>query len=1522
MKPLRRKARLSAAALFTLTMGASAQTVTWTGPDTGPWHTGGNWTPAGVPGAGSDVVIDGETATSRIVNLDSGGSAVNRLSVSAGDTLRVNGSTFIQTNAAGYTIDGLLELTGGGDTRLHVPVADTVLEGSGEVRMQPGTRIHGGGSLLIRGALTGAGNAGGNETMLTVEAPGRLAATISGQAFTLDPRNRGSDPGLINQGLMEAVNGGVLALSGFGGGWFNNTGGTLRAQDGSEVQFHSEAGLDGGTFAVAGTGLIRVNSGTNAYLSNFSNTGRLVVDNNAFLRSGGAIANTGTITLNAAGNSTRLQINTPTTLTGSGKLVMSGGNAHVGGTPLLTHTGGHTIEGQGNLGINETPVLNEAGCIVQANVSGAVLGLDPRNRDGESLPGFTNRGLLRARDGGVLQLNGFGGGWFDSTGGTVLAMDGSTVQFVNSVSLGYGSLATEGTGVLEVPASQIAYWTDLTHSGRTVVENNAYLRSSGTITNTGTITLNAAGNSTRLQMHAPTTLTGSGRLVMSGSQNAHIGGLPLLTNTGGHTIEGQGNLGINETPVLNEAGCIVQANVSGAVLSIDPRNRDGESLPGFTNRGLLRARDGGVLQINGFGGGWFDSTSGTVLAMDGSTVQFVNSVSLGYGSLATEGTGVLEVPASQIAYWTDLTHSGRTVVENNAYLRSSGTITNTGTITLNAAGNSTRLQMHAPTTLTGSGRLVMSGSQNAHIGGLPLLTNTGGHTIEGQGNLGINETPVLNDTGCVIQANVSGTLLTIDPRNRDAESLPGFINRGTLQARDGGLLWLTGFGGGWFDNEAGVIRALDGAEVQMADNLSIGYGTLTSEGTGRLRVMDSRNVYWTDLQHSGATVVNNNAWLRTRGIIRNPGSITLEAAGNSTRLQLEANTTLNSGGRLIMAGSLSNAHVGGGFLLTSDGHTIEGHGNIGINEGAFFNTATGLVNANFPARGLTIDPGGTKLVTNRGIFRASNGGDLYLSGFGGGSFDNANGIVEALDGSRVFFVNGAAISGGVFRTSGSGALVLPGSQGMTFTASTTNTGLFIAENNATVSVGSRLTNSGVMRFVSGANLSSLVLQDNTTLAGGGAIEMVGGNARIAGAAVLIVEDQTIRGTGNIGWNEASISVGEHGLVIADVPGGTLNFDPSPLFGFTNEGTLRAENGGILNLSSFGGGDIFVGATGRMEAIEGGRVQFDNNTNLINLSGGTLTGGTWRVQGRNTATSMQLPGGNITTNAATIELDGAQAQFAQLAGLTTNNGSLALSHGAALAPTAVFANHGALTVGAGSSLTPAAGITFGAASSLRQHISGAPAAPGAVSLINSGGPVTLAGQLTVEFDPGFTPAAGQTWTLITGSLTGTFSQVFVRGLSSGLQADITYTGGVQITLSARDGISYNDWASLYNFATPADAAATADPDNDGLNNLLEYALGTHPLEFEAGAAPEPVVVTAGGQSYPGLRYWKPAGAARRLGVTCAPEQSGTGGGWSSSGILTHSTEPADAAGRERITVRLTAPFSAAARHLMRLKVTAP
>lgn len=322
--------RLAAAAFLPALCSPLLGATTWIGAGAGNWDTGTNWD-GGVPNAGADVIIDGGNAQNSVVTIgDSLGRSALTLSIDAGDSLVIGNNSSLTLEGTALHNEGLLWLGATGNaTDLYIAAADTSLSGGGTIRLQAGARLRGGGSLINAGNhIEGWGNVGANELSLTNQSGGIVEANVATRVLLMDPRSSG---GLVNQGTMQASGGGILQLTGSGGGVFDNTGGIIRAMAGSEVQLHTNASITGGTLTTVGDGVIRVLGGQNVFWANLLHSGATVVDNDSFLHSSGTLTNQGTITLNSGGNATRLQLDADTVLTGGGQLVMGGaGNAHVG----------------------------------------------------------------------------------------------------------------------------------------------------------------------------------------------------------------------------------------------------------------------------------------------------------------------------------------------------------------------------------------------------------------------------------------------------------------------------------------------------------------------------------------------------------------------------------------------------------------------------------------------------------------------------------------------------------------------------------------------------------------------------------------------------------------------------------------------------------------------------------------------------------------------------------------------------------------------------------------------------------------------------------------------------------------------------------------------------------------------------------------------------------------------------------------------------------------------------------------
>ena len=140
-------------------------------------------------------------------------------------------------------------------------------------------------------------------------------------------------------------------------------------------------------------------------------------------------------------------------------------------------------------------------------------------------------------------------------------------------------------------------------------------------------------------------------------------------------------------------------------------------------------------------------------------------------------------------------------------------------------------------------------------------------------------------------------------------------------------------------------------------------------------------------------------------------------------------------------------------------------------------------------------------------------------------------------------------------------------------------------------------------------------------------------------------------------------------------------------------------------------------------------------------------------------SLSLPGGtNITSNAATIDLDGSGAAIGGLTGLSANSGSFSLTDGADFTTTGNFTNAGSLTVGGGSVLSIQGNYTQTGAATLTDQFSNA------YSVVPSGevavqDVANLSGAFSASLVDGFAPNRNAISAAMTfGSLSGSFTSV--------------------------------------------------------------------------------------------------------------------------------------------------------------------
>jgi hypothetical protein len=1016
----------------------------------------------------------------------------------------------------------------------------------------------------------------------------------------------------------------------------------------------------------------------------------------------------GTINMNSAGNATyiRLYLHDANAVNpyaihgvadGNTDLNMSNTIANIidGNATGITFSNGGRISGSGQIGTNVLKLDNQAVGVIRSTHVGGNLIIDAA--DG----GMTNAGVLRAA-GGTLTIQ---NSTVTQTGSATIDVSGATpciVNIANSTIIG-GRIATSllpaGTHYVQLTTGSVLDNVSVDGTVRVPNNNVAHIRNGITGTG-GDVYLDSAGNSTYLRALNNATLNGQGGIICSNTQaniiDASVGGLEL-TNNLAEGIRGSAQIGANALRVVNNT-FIESVGTQG--MRIDP------PASGFVNNGIVRSTPNSPMLLTS---GTFENALGTFESRHPSTFSITAATIVGGVFVGEQPSGVFSCGAGSV--FGGITIAPGTIfgIPNNNVSHVASTLTNRGLVTLNSIGNGTYLRtINGDVTLTGGGLVTMSNTQANVIEASMAnqrLTNVD-NTIRGSAQICANSLQFVNADAGVIEAQ-GNQGIQIDP-----PGVFGFENDGMVRALAGSFVNVTS---GSFDNTQGEMEAMDGGTIFLAASTITG-GVLRSFGTGSFN-SNTNNILANVTLDAGSVLGVPNANLSYfQGTITNRGTMRLNSIGNGTYLRtLGGNVTLDGGGVIEMSNTLANiidASVANQRLTNVD-NTIRGSASICANSLQFVNNHVIEALGN---QGIQIDPPGTFGFENNGVVRALPGSFVNITS---GSFDNADGVLEATSGGTVF-LSASTITGGVLRSFGTGSF---NSNTNNILANVTlDAGSVLGVPNANLShLQGTITNRGTMRLNSIGNGTYFrTINGDVTLAGGGVIELSNTLANIFDASIgnqrLTNENNSIRGSAQIGANSLSftnrgsiVAIGNQGISI-DAPGsgsfrndtsgllraetGNITIQPGP---FSTAGTVIADAGRLIQRTS----DSWAQTGGLV--LANGEIQVDNDQYL--LQGGTL-GGTGRVD-----SNVINSGGTLNAGASpgALIIEGTYAQQVGGAMLVEINGIL----------------------------------------------------PSQYDRVTVTGAATLGGTLNVAHN--FTPDAGQTFdVLVAASLTGTFANVNAPG----------------------------------------------------------------------------------------------------------------------------------------------------------------
>lgn len=1289
-------------------------------------------------------------------------------------------------------------------------------------------------------------------TNVTVDTPQTGATTNSLRFAAAAART------LTLSGTNTLTSGGLLVSSAVGA--FNNliTGGTLRGSSGGDLIVHQHNA--GGTLTIAS----EIADNTTATALTKSGAGTLILSGtNTF--TGSVFLNAGALQLASAG---ALNTTTPNQVVfnnnSSARLQLFGNSATLGGVATSTVLAA------------TVPIIENGGSTDSV--------LTVSNSSANTFPGTLQNGStgllgLTKANIGTLTLTGTNTstGPVQVSAGT-LALSGTTALPASTITVGSGATldltARTGGGLSLSPTQTLVGSGTVSGAITTVLGSKLVPGGNGNIGTLTTSSLNLGG-STTVDFELPNSGTSSDAITV-GTANGLVLGSGILVNlsptTGGQFANGIGNTYtlFNYSGTLSGVGTSAGTITAGTFTVNNPVGgltytfNDTGSAITLTIGGSL-ANDatwqGGVNLSWTTAGNW---TTGVVPQNAGDSARFGNVIGTTPTAITLDGSktvALVELNNSAASYTVNVGSGGGLTLDNGV---SSGQINVTaGTHTLNVpltlssstvfgvTGSGDSLTLTADLggagdlTKTGSGLLALSGT-SSHSG---VVNLNGGTTTFVSGALGTSGD--LNLGGGTLRfatgntediSSVRFTSLvvgggTFDTNGNDVELAGSIQGSGGLTKAGSGVLTLSGSnnyagnttinGGTLRVGTLGNLGATPG--VATPGNLTLGAGTL--ELTAGIAFPANRGVALTS--PSASIVLPASTASTISGIIAGNGKLNLSGTGSLTL----AGANTYSGGTVIEVGGLVT--MGSGTALGT-GQTELRDSQVTIN--ALDTTLSNLLVAS--GKTGTVDG----LQRRPAVAGLTGAGDVTFLTRTGGNNAQSNAFGFQLRGSYTGFTGTLRLKSAVASTVNTFVLYFNG-------------GAFNGDlSNATVVLSDYARLSGVTSSAGNTVNIGALSGDSTTILSGA--DYVAFNTYNIGAKNL---DTTFDGLINNG------SVGPANIVKSGT--GSLTLTGTNTYSGTttiNTGTLAVTNASALGADTTGttinGGDVNgrLSVSGGLTITEpltlGGRqgANFES-AHVLNASGNNqftaavipATGGNnYNVQ--SDAGLLTLAGGFTPAGAVT------GARFLQLLGDGNGAWTGAINNGTATVHL-IKLGAGTWTLSGTNTYTGDTTVDGGTlALSSTSELKFAPTTNGTSNKVAGSAAVTLDGTFNIDLTAA-NVTNGNSWLLVdVVGLTETFGSTFaVTGFTKSGTNWTKVDGANTWTFSQTTGAltlavvsdPFVTWIDSF-FPGETNAAIigkAADPDNDGRNNLAEFAFNSSPTSAANDGKVVGKTVTVGGNS---------------------------------------------------------------------------
>jgi autotransporter-associated beta strand protein len=1373
----------------------------------------------------------------------------------AGGNITVNGalSPVIGNNTT-TIIGGAVGLTklGTGTLNLNSSAVNTF---TGGVRVSAGTLVLNYNNLATPTNLIDPTNALQiNNGALTITGKNVAAATTD-QTFADTSLGAGVNTINIAKGVSATsatLNLGMLTVNSGSATTFNTTAAWTTTASTTERVFITAGGSvptlpSGATTAFVNAGVFnRITGGANGTL-------RLAaVNSSGQLLQKGNLANVSATNLTDSTASYQFSASSNVQLTNTGATAYSLLlNANSNGVPL-------TIANSGTLTLNSLIQIKSAQAVsinAGTGVSNLVIGSErnlvlamdnsssltinaPIVNNGGGASALTIAGTAPTGTPGTVVLGGANtySGATTITKGTLSLTNVDALQNTSGLTLGGTSAATLTTLINGIT---LAAPITLANSG--VSSTIAFTRNTAS---PGSITLNGA-------------ISGGGNVIFT-TPNTSSGGNVQSFNLGatgtysGSTTMTTGNIN-NSTTIRNNSGA---ANVlpvttvltmsggsgagSGRTVTFD-LNGQNQELAGLTNvtaadrNQRITSGTAATLTINNSA----DYTFGlNTTGADPGSGQLTGAV-----ALTKKGAGTFTL-ASGIGH----THTGKTVVEAGILsVGNTNSLQNSAFDTSSSmTGTSTGGLRSTVTTLALGGLIgnkdfedVFTTTGGGYTGLTALNLNPGSgvtHTYSadiGDGAGGMNLTKTGAGTQILAAAQTytgtttgsAGTLIA-----STTSALPGYnvaskviFNGGTIGVQVGGAGWTTGEVDTLLSNATKTSGALgidttNGNLTQWTPFTTTNFGSLGLNKLGANDLtLDQANTY------TGPTTVTAGTLTITNALALQNSSLVTTGAGT---LVLSGVTTLNLGGLSGATGDLATIITG------YSGVTAINLNTPATTPGGDFNYS-GIISEGALGMTLTKNGVGVQALSGANTYTGAtqiDGGILVFRNKASKSSATATAAAAGTIGLGVKTADATFYSeaevGDLFNTNTLGGFSLDSASGVAI--DTTNAGgsfdqtvALTAARSLTKLGSGTLVLSQVNSYSGSTSVLAGTLSLTGSLTGGGAIYTSGSSVLTQSAAGVISGASTL----TQGSSETSTLNGANSYTgVTNVNLGQLIISHATSLGTTDGNTVVASGGRLVMATASLSVAEPLTISGTGTTATNGALNFAGGASGMAITGPITLGGAALIQADGSTGSTLSGGISLGANELSINTDGGATQTINTNAITGTGGSLVKSGSGTLVLGAENTYSGNTTVSAGTlTLADNAQLKFvlGATSGTSNSLTGA-------------GTATLGGDFVIDTSAADALTTG-TWTLenvTTATYGATFSVVgFVDAGDNKWTKDIsskryTFDEATGVLTLAPAG-NYASWANDPLKGNIPGALPADDFDNDGISNIVEYALGLNP-----------------------------------------------------------------------------------------------